>query len=208
MRLRAFAASVTAAVLVAGAHVASAVDPPNFDFNGYAIVPTTIGGALTMRSVLTNNGVVPTPIPLDFVNNQYTLVVTGVLASTSGIHQYYSPASIEIWEDAIGGGTAADYGNPGTFTDGTLILSGSFAGNLDRSGFIATLGSFLGTITFTGGTRLGEMSPANGWPFGGAWSRSVGGIPTGYDENWDGKIDLTAVAVETQTWDGLKGLYR
>lgn len=208
MKLRAFAASVAAATLVAGAHVASAVDPPNFDFNGYAIVPTTIGGALTMRSVLTNNGVVPTPIPLDFVNNQYTLVVTGTLASISGIHQYYSPASIEIWEDAIAGGTAADYGSPGTFIDGTKILSGSFAGNLDRSGFTLTLGSFLGTINFTGGTRLGEMSPPNGWPFGGGWSRSVSGIPNGYDENWDGKIDLTSVAVDTETWEHVKGLYR
>ncbi len=46
------------------------------------------------------------------------------------------------------------------------------------------------------------------WPFGGAWSRSIGGIPAGYLENWDGKIDLGAVGVETRTWDGVKRLYR
>jgi len=208
MRLRAFAASVAAATLVAGAQFASASDPPNFDFNGYAIVPTTIGGAFTLRSVLTNNGVVPTPIALDFVNNQYTLVVTATLASTAPFHQYYSPATIQIWEDPIGGGTAADYGTPGTFTDGTLILSGTFDGNLDRTGFIATLGSFLGRVDFTAGTRLGDLATTQDWPFGGGWSRSVSGIPSGYDENWDGKIDLAPVAVNQETWGGVKEQYK
>jgi len=206
MRSRVLAATMALAVLAA--IPAAQADPPNFDFNGYAIVPTTVGGAFTLRSVLTNNGVVPTPIPLDFANNQYTLVVTATYASASGIHKYFSPASIEIWEDPIAGGTAADYGSPGTFTDGTLILSGTFDGNLDRSGFTTSLGSFLGKIDFTGGSRLGDLATTQGWPFGGAWSRTVSGIPTGYDENWDGKIDLAPVAVNQDSWGGVKQIYK
>jgi len=207
MRHRVFAASLAAAAVLIGTPVL-AVDPPNFDFNGYAIVPTTVGGALTVRTVLTNNGVVPTPIALDFVNNQYTLVVTGTLASQAGIFQYYSPATLEIWEDPIAGGTAADYANGGTFTDGTLILSGAFDGNLTRTAFTAGLGSFLGLVDFSGGTRLGDLGTPSDWPFGGGWSRSVTTIPAGYHEQWDGKIDLATVAVQNETWEGLKRLYR
>jgi hypothetical protein len=207
MRLKVFAA-VMALVALGMTPGAQAVDPPNFDFNGYAIVPTTVGGTLTMRSVLTNNGVVPTPIALDFVNNQYTLVVVGTLAGVVGITQNFTPASIEIWSDAKSGGTAADYAVPATFTDGTLILAGGFDGNLTRTTFPPMLGSFLGKINFTSGSRLGDLATPNGWPCGGAWSRSISGIPSGYNEMWDGKIDLAPVAVESQKWGGVKEMFR
>lgn len=206
MSLKVLATSVALAALL-GAPTAQA-DPPNFDFNGYAIVPTTTGGTLTLRSVLTNNGVVPTPIPLDFVNNQYTLVVTGTLASTVGLKQFYSPATVQLWSDAIGGGTAADYANGATFVDGTMILSGAFDGNLERLRFTTNLGSFIGKIDFSGGSMLGALATPQDWPFGGGWSRSVSGIPSGYNENWDGKIDLAPVAVEEQNWGAVKGLFR
>jgi hypothetical protein len=201
------AATMALAVLIS-APATQAADPPNFDFNGYAIVPTTVGGILTMRSVLTNNGVVPTPISLDFANNQYTLVVIGTLASAAGIAQYYSPATIEIWEDPIAGGTAADYANAGTFTDGTLILSGAFDGNLIRNTFTPNLGNFVGGVDFSGGSRLGDLVTPQDWPFGGGWSRSVTTIPAGYDEQWDGKIDIAPVAVEDQTWGGVKEIFK
>jgi len=206
MKLKALATSVALVATLFG--VAAQADPPNFDFFGYASVPTIVGGTLTLRSVLTNNGVVPTPIALDFTTNQYTLVVTGTLASIVGIKNYFSPATISIYEDAIGGGTAADYASAATFTDGTLILSGSFDGNLERTRFTSTLGSFLGKIDFSGGTKLGDLVTPQDWPFGGGWSRSVSGIPAGYHENWDGKIDLAPVAVEESTWGSVKDLFR
>jgi hypothetical protein len=210
MRLKVLAALT--ALALASAPAAQAADPPNFDFYGFAIIPSTIGGTLTLRSVLTNNGVVPTPITLDFTNNQYTLVVTGTLASGNpnlpGASQF-NPASISIYEDPIGGGTAANYAAAGTFTDGTLILSGNFAGNLTRNRFTSTLGNFTGTITFTGGTRLGDLPTPVGWPFAGGWSRSTSiTIPAGYNEAWDGKIDLSTVAVEDRSWGAVKGLYQ
>jgi hypothetical protein len=198
-------------VLAAGVTTSSvlAVDPPNFDFYGFALVPPgPVGGMLTLRSVLTNNGVVPTPIALNFALNQYTLVISGTLASTVGIAQNYPGASVLLYEDPIAGGTAADYANPSTFTDGTLILSGAFDGDLVRNRFSATLGNFVGKIDFTGGTRLGDLATPQDWPCGGAWSRTVTGIPTGYQENWDGKIDLAVVSVDNKTWEQLKQLYR
>jgi len=207
MRLKVLAATMALAVLIA-APVTRAADPPNFDFNGYAIVPTTVGGILTMRSVLTNNGVVPTPILLDFANNQYTLVVIGTLTNAALTPQYYSPATIEIWEDPIAGGTPANYANAATFTDGTLILSGAFDGNLTRNRFTSTVGSFIGKVDFSGGTRLGDLATPQDWPFGGGWSRAVSTIPSGYNEQWDGKIDLAPVAVDEKTWGGVKEIFK
>jgi len=79
---------------------------------------------------------------------------------------------------------------------------------LVRNRFTATLGNFIGTVNFSAGTRLGDLSTPQGWPCGGGWSRSVTGIPVGYQENWDGKIDLAVVGVESKSWDGVKQLYR
>ncbi len=207
MHIKATAASLAVVALLASAGAAVA-DPPNFDFFGYAQVPAAPGGGLIVRSVLTNNGVVPTPIVLDFTTKQYTLVITGTFASAAGIAQQYSGGTLSIYEDAIGGGTAANYASPATFTDGTLILTGVVDGNLTRNTFTPTLGNFIAKIDFTGGTRLGSLSTPQDWPCGGGWSRSVSGIPAGYQENWDGKIDLAVVGVESKSWEGVKALYR
>jgi hypothetical protein len=211
MHPRAIAATLAAAAIL-GTGAAVKADPPNFDFFGYATIPAAVNGTLVLRSVLTNNGVVPTPIPLAFATHQYTLVVTARLAAEAGVQQQYDSGTVEIWEDPVAGGTAANHTAPGTFTDGTLILAGSFDGVLARTSFPTTppgsVGSFLGQVDFAGGTRLGDLAGTQDWPFGGGWSRRVSGIPGGYDEGWDGKIDLGPVAVEPRAWDGVKRLYR
>jgi hypothetical protein len=207
MRVKVLAAALALGALVAGPG-ARAADPPNFDFYGYAQVSDVIASSLVVRTVLTNNGVVPTPILLDFTTKQYTLVLTGTLNGIVGIARNYNAATCAIYEDPIGSGTAANYATPSTFTDGTLILSGNFDGFLVRNRFSATLGNFIGKVNFNAGTRLGDLSTPLGWPCGGGWSRTVSGIPTGYQENWDGKIDLAAVGVENKSWDGVKLLYR
>jgi hypothetical protein len=206
MQLRALAASLAGAALLFGAHAAAA-DPPNFDFNGYAQVATAVGQPLVMYSVLTNNGVVPTPILLDFVNYEYTLVIQGTLASAAGIAQHYGAAQIALYSDARSGGTAASYANLPTFTDGTLILSGNFV-DLIRNTYLPSLGNFTGQVNFTAGTRLGDLATPNGWPCGGGWSRTISGIPAGFQENWDGKIDIAPVAVEPQSWGAVKHLFQ
>jgi len=205
MRMKSCAALMALAALVVCSSV-QASDPPNFDFSGYAQIPGSVGGTLILRSVLVNNGVVPTPIPMDFTTKQHTLVASGTL--TAGSPQPYTPATVDLYSDAISGGTAANYASPGTFTDGEHILSGVFDGPLSRSTFTSTLGSFIGKVNWTGGTRLGELSVTNGWPFGGGWSRRVSGIPAGYQEAWDGKVDFNAVGVELSPWGAIKNLFR
>ena len=81
MKMKIFATWMALAALTV-ASGAFAAEPPNFDFNGYAIIPAGVGGTLTLRSVLTNNGVVPTPIPLDFSTQQHTIVVPLAIAVT------------------------------------------------------------------------------------------------------------------------------
>jgi hypothetical protein len=209
MQLKAIAA-VSIIALVAGAPRLQAADPPNFDFLGYCIVPTSQGGTLTARSVLTNGNTVPTPIALDFNNNQYTMVLTATL-TVVGPPSQYSPATVQLYEDPISGGTNADYANPATFTDGTLILSGVIDGNLTRNRFTTTLGNYIGKIDFTGGTRLGDLQTTQDWPIGGGWSRNASvtpPIPPGYNEQWDGKIDNAPVAVEQRSWGAVKEFYR
>lgn len=194
MKHSAIAGTVTGlAMLVAGA---ASADPPNYDFNGYAQVPASVGGVLVMRSVLTNNGVVPTPIPLDFTNNQYTLVLRAVLQSDNGTTQQYTNASFVIYGDPIGTGTAADYGVPATFADGAPVFSAALAPALSRVRFSPSLGSFHGPVQ----TPIAD--------FFGGWSRTVGGIPAGYDENWDGLVTPASVGVEPEAWQGVKQLYR
>jgi hypothetical protein len=90
----------------------------------------------------------------------------------------------------------------------TLILAGLLDGNLTRKQFSATLGNFMGLVDVNGGTRLGDLGQPQDWPFGGGWSRSISGIPSGYDEIWDGKINLTTVAVEESSWEAVKELHR
>ena len=178
-----------------------------FDFLGQAQVPTGVGGSLTMYSVVNDPAPAETPIPLDFANYQYTLVVAGLVLDVDGSPQEYSGGSITIFEDA---GTAADYALPGTFFDGTAILTGTFV-YLNRTMFTATLGTASGDVDWTGGTRLGDIAPQDqtGWPFFSGINALASQVVDGYDERWDGKVEPTDPIVpnEISTWGGVKSLY-
>jgi len=178
------------ALLLAGAVLAMAPTAQAqqfFDFNGQALLPAAQGGVLTMRSIVVNNNQVPTPLPLDFANYQYTLVVQGLVWASGTTTQHYTGGTIAIYED---NGTAADYTNPSTFTDGTAILTGVVL-SLDRTMFTANLGTAAGLVDWLAGTRIGEIAPADrlSWAFlTGISNRSTVTEP-GYDENWDGKVE-------------------
>ena len=178
-----------------------------FDFLGQALVPTGIPGTLTMYSVVNDPAPAETPLPLDFANFQYTLVIDGLVLDVDGSPQEYSGGAITIFEDAV---TAADYALPGTFFDGTAILSGTFV-SLDRTMFTATLGTASGVVDWTGGTRLGEMAPqdATGWLFFTGINAHASQVEDGYDEAWDGKVEPIDPIVpnETDSWGGVKSLY-
>jgi hypothetical protein len=112
---------------------------------------------------------------------------------------------------------------PGTFTDGTLILSGSVDNLLltRRDGASSSpdsVGEARGEVTFNGGTRLGELTSncngnALGWFFNVAlsadWTTSF--IPVGYNFYWAGELlknTCPPTSTEPSTWGSIKGLYR
>lgn len=179
-----------------------------FDFNGQALLPASQGGVLTMRSIVVNNNQVPTPLALDFANYQYTLVVAGLVWGSGTTTQHYAGGTIAIYED---NGTAADYTNPSTFTDGTVILAGVVL-SLDRTMFTANLGTAAGLVDWLGGTRIGEIAPADrlSWAFlTGISNRSTVTLP-GYDENWDGKVEPQSpiVANDETSFGALKDAFQ
>lgn len=158
-----------------------------FDFNGQALVPAVVGNNVTAYLPVDEAGVIPTPLPLDFANFDYTIVVVAPLAVINGNSQDYGAGTIVLYEDNA---TVADFGSPATFTDGTAILSGTLY-DFTRTMFTSTLGSGAGSVDWTGGTRVGDLAPAAqlGWSFLVTIStRSTVTVP-GYDENWDGKVE-------------------
>jgi hypothetical protein len=159
-----------------------------FDFNGQALLPGSVGGALTMYSEVFDPAPATTPLPLDFADYQYTLVIEGLtLDSDSGIAQTYSGGTLTLYQDA---GTAADYANPATFTDGEALLIGTFT-TLTRTAFPGMPVGINGTVDWTGGTHLDDFAPSDqtNWSFLSGASSAVNDVEPGYDENWDGKVE-------------------
>jgi hypothetical protein len=183
-----------------------------FDFLGQAIVPASVGGSLNMESVIQDPFPATTPIPLDFANYDYTLVITGLgLVSGDGTiasPQYYTNGTVAIYQDNA---TVADYTNAATFSDGTAILIGNVT-SLSRKMFTATLGSASGQVDWIGGTRLNDIAPEDqhGWPFLTGISRVASNVEAGYDEQWDGKCEPESIIVDTQkmSWGSVKALLR
>lgn len=179
-----------------------------FDFLGQANVPASVGGDLELHSIVVNNNQVDTPLPLDFANYQYTLVVTGLTLDTDGFTQAYSGGSIALYEDD---GTAADYTSKPTFSDGTALLTGTVV-SLNRTMFTGTLGSLSGLVDWTGGSRIGDIAPADrlSWAFLSGISASSSVTQPGYDEQWDGKVEpqQPIVGTELKSWGSVKAAGR
>ena len=174
-----------------------------FDFDGQAVLPASVGGTLDVYTVVLDaSPTFTTPLPLDFANFQYTLVLQNVvLDSESGSTQFYSGGSITLYEDAS---TPANYGDPSSFTDGTALLSGTFS-TLSRSSLLSLIQAS-GSVDWTGGTRLGDLAPADqsDWGFFASITPSL--AEPGYDENWDGKVEPRepVVSNEQQSFGDLK----
>ncbi len=195
-------------ILLAVALPAAAFGQQLFDFNGQADVPAAPGGQLTLHAVVYDAPPTVTPIPLDFGAYQYTLVVSGLTMDTDGMTQVYSGGSIALYADAA---TAADFASTATFTDGEAILTGAVT-DLSRTMFTATIGTLLGHVDWTGGTRIGEIAVADrlGWPLLSGINAGATQTEPGYDENWDGKVEPTEPIVANDMIDfgALKTLFR
>lgn len=199
---------ITLLLLAQAAFAAEARAAQLFDFDAQALMPANVGGPATVLGRIVNGSAVTAPLPLDFANHEYTIVVTGLVQLTAGSVSQFAGGAVAIYEDAA---TAADFADPSTFTDGTAILTGSL-GAFERTMFTTTIGSGVGAVDWTGGTLLGMLAPADqlGWPFLTAVSRSPLQVQPGYSERWDGKVEPQQDVVPTaaQSWSGVKAGYR
>jgi len=179
-----------------------------FDFDAQALLPGAPGGAAAAYGRIVNGSAVATPLPLDFANFEYTIVVTGLVLDTAGTTSMFSGGTVTIFQDDA---TPSDWADPSTFSDGTAILSGVLP-SFQHTMFTATLGSAYGTVDWTGGSRLDDLAPADqvGWPFLTTVSRSVTMVQPGYTEQWDGKVEpvTDVVPAADASWSGVKALFR
>jgi hypothetical protein len=192
--------------LTAFAATASAVQM--FDFDAQAVMPAGTGSAATVYGRIVNGAAVATPLPLDFAQYEYTIVVTGLIQDTTGATSLFSGGVVAIYQDDA---TATVWATPSTFSDGTVVLSGTLAA-FQRTMLTATLGSGAGLVDWTGGTMLNQLAPADqtGWPFLTAVSRAVSQVQPGFSERWDGKVEPReeVVSSEQRSWSELKAAFR
>ncbi len=179
-----------------------------FDFNGQALLPTAVGGALTMYSEVFDASPITTPIPLDFADYQFTLVVDGLILDTDSFTQHYAGGTVTLYQDAT---TVADFANLPTFTDGLAILVGTIT-TLNRTMFPTGIGSLAGSVDWTGGSRLNDIAPDDqaDWAFLSGINSGITSALPGFDEMWDGKVEPHEFIVENQisSWGSVKALFQ
>ncbi len=155
--------------------------------------------------------------------NQYTYVINGLIATSQNtvgpfiVTSYTSPGTLTIYEDAIGGGTAFDYGvsppnatAPSTFNDGTALLIGKLTNFTLIFNTTNNTGSYEAAYEVTGGSQFLAIpvNQRNGWTFSGV-TQNTASIPSGYAHQADGQTFLdTPTAAHPRSWGSLKRSYR
>ena len=160
-------------------------------------------------------------------NKEYTIYLYGLISqgtTTQGPPSFtfytttYQGGFIEIYEgtprNAAFDPNPPNANVPSTFTDGTLILSGTFTSFFTHTNNFTTFmtGNMEGSIDFTGGTLLDRVRDNGGDPCPGLFTGGVTWNPDvlipGYIFRHDGKIDLNCpVPVEEKSWGTIKSSY-
>ena len=184
----------------------------------YFTLPEGVGTVTTVLGLLDPPAGFDYPFPVDFANNEYTFYFETTIESMAPgpfiTEIFYANTTFTIYEDPAKNGS---YGTnppnataPSTFQDGTVILTGEFVDivRIDYNfGFPEP--TALGTINFTGGSKLGQLSGGGiNWVFhAGLSTNPITGIPAGYQHNWSCKITKGTVPVEQSSWGAIKSLY-
>ena len=200
-------------VLTAVALPGAATAQQLFDYLGMALLPAAEGGSLTMYGIIRDGApATTTPIPLDFANFEYTLVVTDLVLVTDAYPEVYANGTIAIYRDGM---TLADYAASGSFYDGSIILSGvvTTLSVYHYSDLAPTLTGGYGTglVDWTGGANLSDIAPddQDAWVFWTATNSGSSLLEPGYDEVWDGKVEPESPVVSTEnlSWDAIKAMF-
>jgi len=192
--------------------------PLHGHFSGYADhsggVPGSysVGESYTVRGIL--DDVQPDPWYGFLADHEYTVViVTSVIdvfeSPPMVLNVEFGPVTVQIYEDDT---TPANYASPGTFIDGTLLLSGSISGMMgQRPNFDGFNWDVVGTVNFTSGAGIEGL--LCDLPMGMndfiAYQTPPIYPPTGYEEayNIDWFCEATT-GVDESSWGRMKSLYR
>jgi len=217
-------------VLVAAVPVLGQVE---FTFEGFSkstLGQDVVGSTYTVLGIANPAVSAPTPLAMDFANNEYTIRVTGLtLAAFAedlaiGAKTYaFNGGLIEIFEDAKVGGTAAAYAAEGTFVDGTMLLQAVVDPNwemrLDNPppGLFGYSGNGVGSCDLTGGSELpmliGMEFTTDNWTFAGTGIEEdnfFNTIPPGYDLKFGTKVifPFDPTPADEASWGEVKSLFR
>lgn len=226
--MRMFRCFGVAAILVAAAPVsgfAAVTLEGHFsgraDHSGGVPGEYVVGETYTVYQTL--DDVQPNPWYPWLAGREYTAVVSTVVTAYDGasVEQTvsFAPGTVEIWEDDPGaGGTAADYADPTTFTDGLLVLTGTVENMAGTRLSIVpnNVWTINGNVAFHGGAGLASVNPQCG--FGNMVMNDfiqflipAGGWPDaeGYEESYGAEWKCPeVVTTEEATWGRVKSLYR
>jgi hypothetical protein len=145
---------------------------------------------------------------------EYTFVICGVSLGTTSIsttrNTSYTDATVRVYCDPAMNANPAD---KTSYTDGTLILEGSFNAGGPSEPALSTMTrttSPAGSISHrgflpTGGTLAGRLNGCTGVLVTGAFSMSAPTPPAGYFATGDTKLDVECpVPAEPSTWGKVK----
>jgi len=195
----------------------SAAWEPNFvaPHNSVAGNVLTIVGKITLpfNAPLTGLNPVDGSTEYTFVFDQLTSQGTQDLGPvrrtnyTGGVWAIYADGTPDR---NFGVGPLPNATSPSTFSDGSVVLSGTFNNFYTVSNELNNGGNYNADILVTGGSALGFMQTDNslcGYLIG-VWNRTPGSFPAGYIRSADGKMDFFGcpVPVENSTWSRIKGL--
>lgn len=154
--------------------------------------------------------------PWDQTTYEYTLFIdTDVFSYTvNGLEQTvdFTVATFQIYRDDRNAGTAADYSNVATFTDGTLILNGSIQNMIgDRLDIFGLPYAVTGIAIFTGGADIANLHSFcdAGAVLNDFINFQIGTPPAGFEEFYDAEWKCTgSTGTEQSTWGQMKSFYR
>ena len=186
------------------------------------------GGEFQMVGIISTFGDPFEDLNADIPANEFTFYVHGLISNGTttdalGTEQFYTTTytggTIEIYEDSTPDASFTPGPPAGPdlshFTDGDLILSGSFTDFTVESNNITAFksGNIEGDLIWTGGSLLTRTYGAQGFHCpgllvgGSTWDSSV--VIPGYIFRHFGKLDIQcAVPTRNSTWGKLKQLYR
>ncbi len=197
-----------------------------FDYVGFDYEsPDLLPGFGEVGAGYVGLGVVPSlfaPLVSDTSLNQYTYVISGMQVNsvqTFGSFQLitYTSGTISLYQDAKSSGTPAVFAPnppnaqaPGSFTDGTLYLTGTLTGFQFVRNTVNGSGSYEAACVFDGGSNLSNIPPSDrtGWTFAGSTTNALN-IPPGYAHQIDGQNFITIpTSAAAGSWGALKRRYR